>query len=227
MFVGHYSAALAAKAAEPRAPLWTYVIACQLLDVGWSGLIMTGAEKVSFDPSLPGSALVLEHMPWTHSLPAAVLWSLAAGMAVRFAMKLPWRAAVFVGLVVFSHWILDLAVHRPDLELWFGGSKVGFGLWNYPVPEQAIEIGLLAVAGGYWIAQRVREGRQVRPAALFLVLLIAVQIVSMLMPSTGGGVVQMGIMALAVYLGLGVVAWLIDRRPVDAAERLPGTPVRA
>ena len=211
MFVGHYSAALAAKAAEPRAPLWTYVIACQLLDVGWSGLIMTGAEKVSFDPSLP----------------AAVLWSLAAALAVRFAMKLPWRAAVFVGLVVFSHWLLDLAVHRPDLELWFGGSKVGFGLWNYPVPEQAIEIGLLAVAGGYWIAQRVREGRQVRPAALFLVLLIAVQIVSMLMPSTGGGVVQMGIMALALYLGLGVVAWLIDRRPVDAAERLPGTPVRA
>jgi hypothetical protein len=37
----------------------------------------------------------------------------------------------------------------------------------------------------------------------------------------------MGIMALAVYLGLGVVAWLIDRRPVDAGERLPGTPVRA
>ncbi|MDB5451869.1 MAG: hypothetical protein JWO33_447, partial [Caulobacteraceae bacterium] len=27
MFVGHYAAALAAKAAEPRAPLWTYVIA--------------------------------------------------------------------------------------------------------------------------------------------------------------------------------------------------------
>ncbi len=117
MFVGHYSAALAAKAAEPRAPLWTYVIGCQLLDVGWSSLIMTGTEKVSFDPSLPGSALVLEHMPWTHSLPASLLWSLAAALAVRFAMKLPWRAAIFVGLVMFSPWLLDLAVHRPDLKL--------------------------------------------------------------------------------------------------------------
>jgi hypothetical protein len=128
--------------------------------------------------------------------------------------------------VVFSHWLLDLAVHRPDLELWFGGRKVGFGLWNYPVPEQAIEIGLLAIAGGFWIGQRVREGRHVRPAALFLVLLIGVQIVAMLMPPTGG-VAQMGITALAVYLVVGVVAWLIDRRPVDAEERLPGTPVRA
>ena len=117
MFVGHYSAALAAKAAEPRAPLWTYVIGCQLLDVGWSALVMTGAERMSIDPSLPGSSLVLEHMPWTHSLPSAVLWSLAAALAVRFAMKLPVRACVFVGLVVFSHWLGDLLVHRPDLEL--------------------------------------------------------------------------------------------------------------
>ncbi|HEX4712400.1 hypothetical protein [Phenylobacterium sp.] len=226
MFVGHYSAALAAKAAEPRAPLWTYVIGCQLLDVGWSTLIMTGAEKVRVDPSLPGSSLVLYHMPWTHSLPAAVVWSLAAALAVRLALKLPWRAAVFVGLAVFSHWLLDLAVHRPDLELWFGDGKVGFGLWNYPVIEQAVEIGLLAVAGAFWVGQRVREGRRAWPAALFLTLLVAVQIVAMLTPP-GGGAAQMGIMALAVYLALGVVAWLIDRRPVDAADRLPASAVRA
>ncbi len=226
MFVGHYSAALAAKAVEPRAPLWTYVIGCQLLDVGWSTLIMTGAEKMRVDPSLPGSSLVLYHMPWTHSLPAAVAWSLAAALAVRLALKLPWRAAVFVGLTVFSHWILDLLVHRPDLELWFGDGKVGFGLWNSPVIEQAVEIGLLAVAGALWTGQRVREGRRVWPAALFLTLLVTVQIVAMLTPP-GGSATQMGIMALAVYLALGAVAWLVDRRPVDAAERLPGTPVRA
>ena len=35
MFVGHYAAALAARAAEPKAPLWSYVAACQLLDIGW------------------------------------------------------------------------------------------------------------------------------------------------------------------------------------------------
>ena len=226
MFVGHYSAALAAKAAESSAPLWTYVIGCQLLDVGWSGLIMTGAEKMRVDPSLPGSSLVLYHMPWTHSLPGAVAWSLAAALAVRLALKLPWRAAVFVGLTVFSHWLLDLLVHRPDLELWFGAGKVGFGLWNYPVIEQAVEIGLLAVAGAFWAGQRVREGRRVWPAALFLTLLVAVQIIAMLTPP-GGGATQTAIMALAVYLALGAVAWLIDRRPVDAADRLPASAVRA
>ncbi|MDB5449259.1 MAG: hypothetical protein JWQ46_643 [Phenylobacterium sp.] len=226
MFVGHYSAALAAKAAEPRAPLWTYVIGCQLLDVGWSVLIMTGVEKVRIDPSLPGSSLVLYDMPWTHSLPGALAWSLAAALAVRWALKLPWRAAAFVGLAVFSHWILDLAVHRPDLALWFGGTKVGLGLWNYPVPEQAVEIGLLAVAGAFWAGQRVRAGRAVWPAAAFLALLVAIQVFAMLSPP-GGGATQMGAMALGVYLLLGAVAWWIDRRPVDVAERLPAQAIGA
>jgi hypothetical protein len=212
MFVGHYSAALAAKAVEPRAPLWTYVIGCQLLDVAWAGLVMTGAEKLRIDPSLPGSQLDLYQMPWTHSLPGALAWSVTAALAVRFAMRLPVRAAVAVGLVVFSHWILDLAVHRPDLELWFGGAKVGFGLWNHPVLEEAVEIGLLALAGLFWAGWRVRDGRKVWPAALFMVVLLALQIYAL--GAVGGfDPVTMGLTALAGYLGLGFVAWLVERGP--------------
>ena len=63
MFVGHYSASLAAKAAEPRAPLWSYFIASQLLDVGWSILVALGIEKVRVDPMLPGSVFDLYFRP--------------------------------------------------------------------------------------------------------------------------------------------------------------------
>jgi membrane-bound metal-dependent hydrolase YbcI (DUF457 family) len=226
MFVGHYSAALAAKAAEPRAPLWTYVIGCQLLDVAWAGFIMTGVEKARVDPSLPGSTLVLYDMPFTHSLPGALAWSVGGGLLARLALRVPWRAAVFVGLVVFSHWIADLLVHRPDLELWFGGPKAGFGLWNFPVAEQAVEIGLLAVAGVFWTAWRVRAGRKAWPAGFFLMFLVALQIYALSAPE-GGGPVQMGAVTLAAYLVVAFVAWLVEHGPVDAADRLPGTPVRA
>ena len=218
MFAGHYAAALAAKAAEPRAPLWTYVVGCQLIDIGWGALIMTGAERVSFDPSLPGSALVLEHMPYTHSLPASILWSLAAALAVRGALKLPWRAAVFVGLTVFSHWLADLLVHRPDLELWFGGTKVGLGLWNYPVPEQAVEIGLLAVAGAAWAWTRARDGAGAWGAPAFLGLLVGVQILAMVLPASEDPA-GMGGMAIAVYLILAAAAWAVARK--GAARPLP------
>jgi membrane-bound metal-dependent hydrolase YbcI (DUF457 family) len=210
MFVGHYAAALAAKAVEPRAPLWTYVVAAQLVDIGWGALVIAGVERVSFDPTLPGSALVLEHMPYTHSLPAAVLWSLAAALAIRYALRLPWRAAAMVGLVVFSHWLTDLLVHRPDLELWFGGPKAGLGLWNYPVPEQAVEIGLLAVAGAAWGWTRGRRGEGGWAAPLFLTLLVAVQILAMVLPA-GEDPVGMGVMAVTVYLALAAAAWWVDR----------------
>src|SRR4051794_7387762 len=81
MFVGHYAAALAAKAAQPRAPFWTYVLGAQVVDMAWAGLILAGVEKMSLDPSLPGSPLVLSSMPYPHSLPAAAAWALAAGLA--------------------------------------------------------------------------------------------------------------------------------------------------
>jgi hypothetical protein len=103
MFVGHYSAALAAKAAEPRAPLWALVAGCQLIDIGWSGLVMAGVEKMKIDPNLPGSPLDLYFMPFTHSLPGALIWAAGAMLLARLVLRLPWRAATFIGLAVFSH----------------------------------------------------------------------------------------------------------------------------
>lgn len=130
MFVGHYAAALAAKAIEPRAPLWTLAAGCQLVDIGWSAFIIAGVERASVDPSLPGSSLVLEHMPWTHSLPMTFVWSAGAALLALVLLRLPLRASVLIGLTVASHWVLDFLVHRPDLELWFGGDKVGLSWWN-------------------------------------------------------------------------------------------------
>jgi len=220
MFVGHYSAALAAKAAEPRAPLWSYVIGAQLLDVGWATFIMTGLERATVDDSLPGSPLVLYRMPYTHSLPAAIAWSVLGAVVAKYALKLPRRAAVAMGLVVFSHWVLDFITHRPDLKLWYRGPVVGLGLWNFPVAEEAVEIGLLAVAGILWAAWRVRNGRRAWPAALFMTFLVAGQIFALSAPE-GGGKLQMGLVTLAAYFVTAAVAWLVERGPVDAGERLP------
>jgi hypothetical protein len=49
-----------------------------------------------------------------------------------------------VGLAVFSHWILDLIVHRPDLAIYDDTLKVGFGLWNYKGFEFGLEAAMLA-----------------------------------------------------------------------------------
>jgi hypothetical protein len=211
MFVGHYAAAFAAKAAAPKAPLWSLAVACQLVDVGWSLFIATGVEHARADPSLPGSTLVLYDMPWTHSLPAAIAWSLGGALLVKLLLKLPTWASIVTGLTVFSHWLLDLLVHRPDLELWPGGERIGFALWNYPVPEQAVEIGLLAVCGAIWVASRKTLGRTAWPAVILIAFYVVLQLAAMLMPPPAGELgVATGMTVLAVYAVAALAAGLTD-----------------
>lgn len=212
MFVGHYAAAMAAKSIEPKAPMWALIGAAQLVDIGWAVFIMTGVERASIDPSLPGSKLVLEHMPWTHSLPMTLLWSLGAAMLVRLFLRLPVWASTVVGFTVLSHWAFDWLVHRPDLELWIGGPRVGLALWNQPVLEQALEIGLLAVCGGAWVASRKTLGHHAWPAILFIALLVTLQIVVMILPQPAGPLdAQAGVKILAIYLMVAGVAALTER----------------
>jgi hypothetical protein len=211
MFVGHYAAAMAAKAIEPKAPMWTLAAAAQLVDIGWSAFIIAGVEHARVDPSLPGSTLELYDMPWTHSLPAAFAWSVAAALLVKLLLRLPVWTSVAVGATAFSHWLLDLLVHRPDLELWPGGERVGFALWNYPAPEQALEIGLLAICGAAWVASRKALGRMAWPAIGFIGFLVVLQIVAMLSPQPAGDLgAESGVTILAIYLVVAGVAALTD-----------------
>lgn len=213
MFVGHYASALAARAIEPRAPLWAYVLACQALDVVWGGLVLAGVEKVAVDHDLPGNTLVLSHMPYTHGLPAAVFWSVVFGAGLMLWLKLPRRVGVVLGLTVFSHWLLDFLVHRPDLPLLWDEPKVGLGLWNYPVPEQALEMGLLAMAAAAWGWRRGVEGRSWKAAPLFLGFLLFLQVVPLVSPVSEAGL-GVGGSALAAYMVTCVFAWMTEPRVV-------------
>lgn len=210
MFVGHYAAALAAKAAEPRAPLWTLAGACQLMDIVWTALTMTGVERMRDDPKAPGG-MDLYFMPYSHSLPASIAWSLAAGLVARWALRLPVRAAWAIGLAVASHWLLDLLVHTPDLPLWPGGPKVGLGFWAFPAPEMALEMGLVAIAATAWMGVRRDLGGRIGPAAAFVTLLTAVQVLGPFAPVADP--VGEDLLSFAVYVGVMIAAWMVDRAP--------------
>ena len=65
------------------------------------------------------------------------------------------RGGFILGAVAFSHWVLDLIVHRPDMPLMFANAgmlpRVGLGLWDAPVAAAVFEA--LLVIGGvclYW-----------------------------------------------------------------------------
>jgi hypothetical protein len=145
MFVGHYGPSFAIKSLRPAIPMWLLFIAVQLVDVAWAALVLLGIEKVRIVPGITASnPLDLYYMPYTHSLVAAIIWSVAVALLVRLLPGVTTRpAAVWIGIAVFSHWVLDLLVHRPDLPLYDDTMKIGLGLWNYPAIALALEAALL------------------------------------------------------------------------------------
>jgi membrane-bound metal-dependent hydrolase YbcI (DUF457 family) len=153
MFVGHYGPSFASKAWINTVPLWVLFLAVQLVDIFWSIFVLLGIEKVRIVPGITATnPLDLYYMPYTHSLPAAVVWSGIAAIAYRILWRNgDWRAPAIVGAAVFSHWILDLLVHRPDLPIYDDTLKVGLGLWNYPALAFALEIALLVAGMGFYL----------------------------------------------------------------------------
>src|SRR5439155_8820678 len=174
MFVGHYGVSFSAKKVEPSIPLWVLFIAVQFLDVLWAPFILLGIEKVRSVPGITASnPLDLYYMPYTHSLVAAVVWSCVGAIVYQLlARPVRRRTSAFVGFAVFSHWILDFVVHRPDLPLYDNSAKVGLGLWNAPALAFGLEVALLF--GGMWMYFRAGAQRRIATAA-FGIFMLAIQ----------------------------------------------------
>jgi hypothetical protein len=145
MFIGHYGPSFALKAIRPAIPLWLLFVAVQLVDIGWALLVLLGVERVRIVPGITASnPLDLYYMPYTHSLAAVALWSTVAIILWKFLPRSrTWSVAALVGLAVFSHWLLDLLVHGPDLPVYDDTMKVGLGLWNYRAIALLLEVVLL------------------------------------------------------------------------------------
>ena len=67
------------------------------------------------------------------------------------------RDASWLGALVVSHWVLDLVVHRPDLPLYPGGARVGFGLWNSVAGTLVVELAIFGL--GVWLYLRTTRAQ--------------------------------------------------------------------
>ena len=147
MFVGHLAVAFIGKRAAPSVSLGWHMAAVTALDLIWPFLLLAGVETVTIQSGATAfTPLVFDSYPWSHSLMMSVVWA-----AVLYALA-RWRgaskqAAMVLGILVVSHWVLDFVSHAPDMPLWPGGSpRFGLGLWN-SIPATLVVEGLLWVAG--------------------------------------------------------------------------------
>jgi membrane-bound metal-dependent hydrolase YbcI (DUF457 family) len=147
MFIGHFAIGLGVKKIEPAISLGTAFLAVQFLDLLWPVLVLSGIEKVNIDPGNTAfTPLSFIHYPYSHSMVASLFWSVIFALTY-YILKKNVKAAVTVGVLVFSHWILDFLTHTTDLLIspW-GENKVGLGLWN-SVPATIIVEGSLFIVG--------------------------------------------------------------------------------
>ena len=209
MFVGHYSFSFAGKSAEKRIPLWLLFIAVQFIDVLWSIFVLLGIEKVRIVPGITASnALDLYYMPYTHSLAGVLCWSALAYVVCQMTPSLRGvRTGLILAAAVFSHWILDLIVHRPDLALYDSVGKMGFGLWNYRGAAFALEMAVLF--GGAAMLYRIAAHR-VRLIG-FVVFLAALQVFGTFFFPPPPSDHAAAMTALGSYVLLALIAWWVDR----------------
>ena len=190
MFVGHYSVAFAAKTERNKIPLWVLFIAVQFLDYIWATLVLLGIEKLRVIKGFTaGSMLDSYFHPYSHSLIAALAWSLIAALVYKSVCSRDGclyrrSAALIVGAAVFSHWILDLLAHPRDLAIYDNTWKVGFGFWNYRDPEFALEIALLAGAIVLYLTRNVMPAIRKVAVIAFGIALVVVQMGDTYVPRT-------------------------------------------
>jgi|SRR5215469_11919517 len=218
MFAGHYGVSLACKGVEQRLPLWLLFLAVQFVDILWSILILLGIEKVRIVPGITATnPFDLYYMPYTHSLVAAIIWSALVYGGYRILPARSHRPALLLALAVFSHWILDLLVHRPDLPLYDNAHKVGLGLWNYPMPTFALEAAILF--GGMWLYMRSTEsgslfGKYGMPIFGIVVLVLHWILFFAAPPGSSNAT---PVLLLILYVGFAsIAAWLERKRQVRA-----------
>jgi hypothetical protein len=223
MFVGHYGVSFAIRSESKRLPLWVWFIAVQWMDVLWSVLVLLGIEKLRIVPGFTqANALDLYYMPYTHGLPGSIAVSLVLGVIV--SMFTPGNRARIILLVAaasFSHWVLDLLVHLPDLPLYDNTAKVGLGLWRHVALSFPLELIFLGL--GAWLYARKTIFTGTRGRNLFFAFVVFLGLVQIYAnfgpppPSTA----PMALSALALYLVLALLAALVERIATLPAKAKP------
>lgn len=171
MYAGHFAAGLAIKAAEPRAPTWALLIAVGFLDILFGIFVLLGIERVTMTPGRsPG--FVLDFIDWSHSLAMSIFWAVLVGLAFVRQGRV---VALWIGLAVFSHFVLDLVMHPSDLALWpHARVHVGIGLWRlWPHGWWWFELAFIAACCAvYLVGARRDRTFGGRPLAVCTVVLL-------------------------------------------------------
>lgn len=208
MFIGHFAPAMLAARRKDAPSLPLLFIGAQLVDWVFFALLLTGAEKMRVTPGISAmNPMDLYHMPYTHSLLGSAVFALVFGGLLAWATRSR-AAGIVAGLVVLSHWFLDLLVHIPDLTLAGSPPRLGLGLWNHPAIEIPLELAL--TFGSLWLYARAAKP-QAAPLAGLAGTLLLLQAVNWFGPVATEVDTGTSLLAFFAYGLATLLAWWVYR----------------
>lgn len=172
--IAHAAVAVAGKPLTKKVPLWLLIVATQVPDLLFFVFQALGMEHTSVtNVDLMQGYTYLEPAltPWSHGLMMCLVWALVLGGITYLFYRTDWESAL-VGLLVMSHWLLDVIAY-PNMPLFLEGSKdIGLAFVTKPIGVKAfigIEIlglGFLAysVVRNFVSRRRAKMGQAIREA---------------------------------------------------------------
>ncbi len=136
--LSHLSFGFAAKRLTPKVPLGILLLSSWSLDALFFVFWIIGIET-------------MEDGFWSHSLFMSVIWSVIAAL-VALLISRNLRTTIVIGLLVFSHWVMDFITwpmgaiypNSTGIPLFFEGSpEVGLGLYNSLIAVIIVESALI------------------------------------------------------------------------------------
>jgi hypothetical protein len=191
-----------------------FVFAALLLDFVLWGFVLLGWESVVIPANFASTHQPEFTFPYSHGMMAGAFWSALAGLAFMLlspSVKEGKRgAAVLIAFAVFSHWLLDVLVHVPELPLVGGDSwKVGLGMWQNMPLALIVEAALVAVGLGSFVSgsalSRVRRFWLVTICLLVLVFTVVGMTVA---PPPPSATAMAASSLLTIILLCAICAWV-------------------
>ena len=215
MFLGHFGVGFAGKKFSKSASLGTYFMAAQWIDLIWPILLLLGIEKVEIKPGISSvTPLDFVYYPFSHSLLAVFIWAILFGLVYYFIKK-NLKTSIVLGLLLLSHWFLDLLVHIPDLPILPGVElRVGFGLWNSFAATLILEV-LIFGFGAYLYFRSTKAKNKVGLYSLIgLIVFLSLIFAANLFGPPPDSVEVIGIVGNAQWL---IILWAywIDRNRIS------------
>lgn len=214
MFVGHYAAALVLRPLKKSPSLPVLFVGVQLMDILFFSFVLAGTEALRLTPGITAmNPLDLYNMPFSHGLAGVLIQSVLFGLLIAALMGDGQRllGGIIAGMAVFSHWILDVVTHRPDMMLFREIDKIGAGLWNYPFAAMVVETLVIACAFVFFVAATSPKAGAGRASLIVLgVGMAALQCVNWFGPAPNplttslDFVAAQGLLAYAILIGIAI-----------------------